>query len=402
LSFFFSDSLCSAALLQRLREEDASNIAFALECFRARDYIHVNSFSYDFWLYTTAKLLCGTSLPSQSFNFAAIFTHCLSMWRRPPAFSRNFVDRIRLPLEELQSKIESSNIVTLIDSLPEASFSVRVKRHVFIQRNGQRIVAFHHTFNKEIEVIILLMPDLDEDYLPETSSEDRFIYVLLVDRAERFPLKTLQPQQDCRRPLVQRVQKKSIFQSTALPWKCTSSRETISSLAVDLFAQALQVHAKHVREQQLWTLLRAETEAWECMLKPVLFYEMLGLIKRRDFVSIDPGLLPLLQGTEKQWAMVLDKMLSKNKLARVIALDLSDPRRAIQHSSPRFMHMILLHPSCKHVAAHAWYDQGIRSEVLERQDVGGALYAECQCASVDLMRYLVHHLTCFLWRSITL
>ena len=371
----------AAEMEERLVAMDRRNIAFSVQCALVRDYIHLNSFAYDL----SARV---------TFNLVAIFTHFHAAFAVHPGFARCHVVRVVVPADVLASHLGSVALDDAVDALvhrrtPPLVLCIR-------QGDGHRLLAITLRLDAARDVVVLLMPDLATDDPPDALA----MHVFVLDRAHRFPVKTLTP------PIRTPVQ---CGLATA-----TAARRSLSAThthpldavhaARALVLELLSSVAPMVARGRLWARLRSSSDVFGGRLAGPEFVLLLSMVDVRDVAALDASVAAVLCVSEGQWRMVLDGLLSRDRHARVVAADLADPCRAIAQSDTRHMHLILFHELAPHVAVHAHYDarqHGMRVSLLRCGGDAPDVARQSLSAEAALLRKLVHHITNLLWRSVS-
>ena len=386
---------------------DDRNIAFAVDCLEIRNHIHVNSFSYDFMLCMMGKILTNNTLPCAHLDLISIFTHYVACFVKPPAYSRNSVKRHMIPAANVKARLGTDvSLDTLLARLPQFSGS---GQHALVKlHNGQRIFATNFNLTLSKKAVLVFMPDLmEDDYVPGSIT----FYILLLDSTHRFPKKTLES-----RPVMSATASihmtmtlfkaehldKNVFNKNIDALSAAQIGAAVpqaESLLLDILTQQKSL----ILRDRLWLSLRGAKDAWRSSIGAKDFIRLLGMVEQIDVLSQDASLAKLLTTKDVQWGMVLQRMATKEPLARIIAIDMSNPGRGIATTDHNNMHAVLFHEHSKHVAIHVWFNQVTSQIVLVLLKLGSASpdgRRDSERASIELVRRVINHITCQLWRTL--
>ena len=376
---------------------DPRNVAFSIQCTLVRDYIHLNSFAYDQAVRVTAQLLSQPRLPSDTFNLVAIFTHFHAAFTVHPGYARCAVLRAVVSAADVAARLGPD--VTLDEALMHRQHCQDGSPWVVLrQGNGHRLMAATLQLDAARDLLVLLMPDLAADDAPGALS----MHVLVLDRARQFPLKTLQPAQ--RRTAAPTLHAATATGRALAVADPPRDRRDAVQAARTLVLCMLGGAAPVVTRERLWVRLRSAADQFGARLSGPEFAALLGLVEGRDAAALDGTLVPLLNASETQWSMVLDGLLARDRMARVVAADLADLPRPIAQPGPRFAHLVLFHEQAPRVAVHAFYaarEHRIRVSLLRCGGDSPDVDRQSRAAEAALMRKLVHHFTNLLWRSVS-
>ena len=103
-------------MLQRWVVPQQNTARFIQEVAKFKDFIHCNSFSYDFNLRILREVLEARSVPMSNFNFVGTLHHLANTVPRPFKFAWNYIGRSWLEIDPTQHRIMEVEPSTCSDS----------------------------------------------------------------------------------------------------------------------------------------------------------------------------------------------------------------------------------------------------------------------------------------------
>ena len=348
---------------------------FSEDCAQFKDFMHVNSFGYDFNLFTLISMLKKRKLPYPSFDFWNTLSSLETLFPKIPKYRHNYLSRGAIDLRRLTGKsglrlVSASSVLELLHKNADDYGMTAME-----QQSGLKFLwsnACTKSRSENITVTVLFSSALvgnaasDGDADPGQVEHKVPYYIVLCDHENRFPRRSLQSAGGDKMAGVEAmmaIRKRLGYSALAEPTPfepATTSFAKLASEVDDWVLNMLYQALEHHRRDRLWAVLLDSDP-------PINGMDELRSLLHCSFVEafdeIDADTIELFK-LEIQWDPLVRKLAHiYGDRVRLIATGTAGKVVVNQQHDPS-VHVIIVAANHDDIAAHVFYDPaGSRARV---------------------------------------
>ena len=270
------------------------NRLFAQDCAKFKDFLHINSFSYDFNLAVLTEILHAQTLPYPSFNLCDSFRQLLETYSIMPKFCHGHIARHEFDLVTLLGPdAVGPNTVHAVLSYLSRDASV-YGCHVLLQENLQRVLYVMMDVQPRktpLRVVALFFPDSPEQ---QAHTHALVCYLLQCDLQHKYPRMTIALPSSGKHTvedmmvLRQKLGFSAIFGPSLFEEPEAPFDEVIAPLMAKI-QETIAITYSHHERDSLWAKLVSDAPITLAELQRIC-----RLVSVQPFEHTDPALAPLL------------------------------------------------------------------------------------------------------------